>query len=348
MKVQCKCDECRVTGDELPAASRRSRVRGIGHCLSAIGYPPKRLASNTHCSRFTFHVSRFTSAPFRTPHSALRTGFTLVEILVALGIFSLVLASIYSTWTAILRASKVGTDAAAAVQRARVVSRIFEQTLISAQSFGLTMRNHPEYYSFLMQNGDAPYLEFTAHLPGSFPRGGKFDILDNDGIKVGSFDVRRVAFSIEAGPDGSRELVLRQRPILKDFDADERDHPLVLAKNVKQFKIEVWDTRKHNDLEPWVDEWKDSDTNNLPSKVKITLALADAPHSTVVRDSITRIVRIPGFPTGTVQPQWQPIVPGGQPGLPGQLPGQVPPGQVPPGQFPPGQTQPGISQPPFK
>jgi hypothetical protein len=270
----------------------------------------------------------------------------LVEILVALGIFSLVLASIYSTWTSILRASKVGTDAAAAVQRARVVSRIFEQTLISAQSFGLTMRNHPEYYSFLIQNGDAPYLEFTAHLPDSFPRGGKFDILDNDGVKVGSFGVRRVSFSIQSGPDGSRELVLRQRPILKDFDADERDHPLVLAKNVKHFKIEVWDTRKHNDLDPWVDEWKDTDTNNLPSKVKITLALADAPHSTVVRDSITRIVRIPGYPTGTVQPQWQPVVPGGQPGLPGQFPpGQGPPGQVPPGQFPPGQNPPGSVSP---
>jgi len=56
-------------------------------------------------------------------------GFTLVEILVALGIFSLVLAAIYSSWTAILRASKVGTEAAAAVQRARMTGRTIEEFL---------------------------------------------------------------------------------------------------------------------------------------------------------------------------------------------------------------------------
>src|SRR5260370_33784614 len=55
--------------------------------------------------------------------------FTLVEILIALGIFSIVLAAIYSSWTAILRASKAGLEAAAAVQRARIAGRTRQETM---------------------------------------------------------------------------------------------------------------------------------------------------------------------------------------------------------------------------
>ena len=69
--------------------------------------------------------------------SRTRRAFTLVEILVAMGILSLVLASIYSTWTAILRASKSGLDAAAAVQRARMAGRTIEESLGSAMMFSV-------------------------------------------------------------------------------------------------------------------------------------------------------------------------------------------------------------------
>ena len=39
------------------------------------------------------------------------------------------------------------------------------------------------------------------------------------------------------------ELVLRQSSMLMDWDIDEKEHPVVLAKNVKKFEIEFWDER---------------------------------------------------------------------------------------------------------
>src|SRR5260370_30139824 len=83
-------------------------------------------------------------------HRISSPAFTLVEILIALGIFSMVLAAIYSTWTAILRASKVGRDAAAAVQRARMAGRTIEESLGSAESFVANQA----YYGFVAQNGN--------------------------------------------------------------------------------------------------------------------------------------------------------------------------------------------------
>ena len=256
--------------------------------------------------------------------------FTLVEIMIAITILTLVLAAIYSSWTAILRSSKVGLDAAASVQRARVAIRTIEESLGSAQIF---VRNTP-YYAFMANNGSDATLSFVARLDKFFPRAGKF----------GDLDVRRVTFSVEAAPDSGKELVLRQQALLMDLDKDEQNHPLVLAKNVKDFQMQFWDNR----LNDWNDEW--TQTNALPRLIMITLKVSDRADATRADEVITRIVAIPSMP---VQPGWQlpknmggglppgatnnpggnPTLPGGNPTFPGGNPGGNPgfPGGKQPG-----------------
>ena len=126
--------------------------------------------------------------------------------------------------------SKVGLDAAASAQRARITIRVLEDSLGSAQSFAANL----PYYYFDAENGDTPVLSFVARLSKSFPRSGKF----------GDLDVRRVTFSVEAAPDGSRQLVLRQNPLVMELRRDEKEHPIVLAKNVKGFEMQFWDTEQ--------------------------------------------------------------------------------------------------------
>lgn len=245
------------------------------------------------------------------PSSRRSRAFTLVEIMVAIGIFSLVLTAIYSSWTAILRATKAGLEAAASAQRARITIRVLEDSLGSAQSF---QQNLP-YYAFVAENGDEATLSFVARLSKFFPRSGKF----------GDLDVRRVTFSVEPAPEGGHQLVLRQNPLVMEPDIDEKEHPIVLAKNIKGFEMLFWAEDKNPP--DWVDEWKEQKTNQLPRLVMITLKLADNPHSSQITEEITRIINLPAK---TVLPVWQ--VPRGVGGPPGQQP---PPGQVPPGQQPP-------------
>jgi prepilin-type N-terminal cleavage/methylation domain-containing protein len=236
--------------------------------------------------------------------------FTLVEIMVAVGILGLVLYAIYASWTAILKASKVGQEAAASVQRSRIALRVLEDALTSAQSFGLNQR----HYGFVAEGGDNASLSFVSRLSDSFPRSGKF----------GDLSTRRVMFAAEQGRDGTRQLVLRQAPLIMDFDTDEKEHPLVLAKNVREFSLQFWDMR----LKDWVDEWKQ--TNQLPRLVLFTLKVADNPKAPHVQEEVSRIVSIP---SQMVQAVWQmPRVPGVPPGAPGAPGGPNPPGTgQPPG-----------------
>ena len=86
--------------------------------------------------------------------------------------------------------------------------------------------------------------------------------------------------------------MLRQNPILMDQDADEQQIPLVLARNVKDFVVECWDT---NALD-WVDGW--DSTNSLPPMVRVTLTLAldnknDKYDSAASLVAITREIAMP-------------------------------------------------------
>jgi len=78
--------------------------------------------------------------------------------------------------------------------------------------------------------------------------------------------------------------VLRQNPILMDMDPDEQSDPLILARNVKTFLVECWDT---NQLD-WVTEW--DNTNAIPPMLRVSMVFGgktpdgkDMPETSVVR-----------------------------------------------------------------
>lgn len=209
-----------------------------------------------------------------TKHSPQRA-FTLVEIMVSIAIFALVVAAVYSTWVLILKSSQVAQEAAAQVQRQRIAIRTLEDSLTCVQSF----QGSQAYYSFDVTNGDQPTFSYVSRVPDIFPRNGRF----------GAFNLRRLTFTVEPGPDADKDekdLVLRQNPILMDMDSDEQSYPLVLARNVKNFIVECWDTNSMD----WVDTWDHPDA--IPPLVRVTLSLgskttdsgADAPALAVTRE----------------------------------------------------------------
>ena len=78
-----------------------------------------------------------------------RRAFTLIEMMVAIAIFSMVIAAIYSTWAAIMRSTQVAQDVAAQAQRQRITLRTIEDSLMAIESF----QGSPQYYSFIVENG---------------------------------------------------------------------------------------------------------------------------------------------------------------------------------------------------
>jgi prepilin-type N-terminal cleavage/methylation domain-containing protein len=218
-------------------------------------------------------------------------GYTLIEVMLAMAIFSLVMLAIYSTWFGIMKASRVGQDAAIAAQRERTAMHVIEEALSGAQLFVA----NPNYYSFAPKTEGKTTLSFVASLPADFPRSGKFS----------GWPMRRVTFSLETGGNGQKQLLLRQNPILMELSDDEKIKPVVLARNVKLFKMQFWDDQDHEFKDEWIE------TNQLPKMVEVTLQLNYTGSHSVTTEP--KLVALVGLPTTGVPPNWQAPQAGGPP-----------------------------------
>jgi len=201
-----------------------------------------KLASNNFCGH--------------TPRLAKRRGrsaFTLIEILIALSIFALIITGIYTSWTAIHRATRIGLEASADAQRKRIAMRALEQSLGSVKYF---LANETNYTFIAEGRGDSTFLSFVSHLPETFPRSALFEYQP----------MRRVNFSVEPGTNGLGRLVLRQQPFLYEANIDDLENPLVLANDVVAFNVEFLP----DGAEEWEEEWLY--TNELPVMAHVTLS----------------------------------------------------------------------------
>lgn len=259
---------------------------------------------------------------------ALRTGrraFTILEVMIAIGIFAMIITAIYATWLAILKGTKAAQNATAAVQRSRIAIRSIEDAFLTVQLFSENLK----YYAFVTQSdGDMATVSMVSRLPASFPGVGRY----------GDQVVRRVSFYVRPAADRGYELMMTQAPMLMATNSTGVEpYSIVLARDVSDFKLEFWDIQKKE----WVDEWLY--TNQLPRLVSVTLGLGKVGNSSQPQDVVTRVVAIPAAAVAGVQTGQGPAVPGmpGAPGAPGVPPLQ--PGQ--PGYPQPGYPQPGLPQP---
>lgn len=191
----------------------------------------------------------------RFGHSKKRLAFTLIEVLLAIGIFSMVMAAIYSAWSAILRGTRVGLNAAAEVQRTRVAMRALEESLGSAVMY----TDNAPYYSFFAEtSSEFATLSFVARLPESFPGSGLFP----------GQPLRRVEF----GVDEQGALVLRQSTVLDGWpslDASHQPYTIQLAPKVSVFAAEFFDPRAGE----WLPEW--ISTNQLPRLIRVAIGFGN-------------------------------------------------------------------------
>lgn len=208
----------------------------------------------------------------------LQRAFTLLEIMIAMAIFSVVMVAIYSSWLSIVRGAKAGQDAAAAAQRSRMALRAIEDALLTAQLF----TENIQHYNFIANTDDPKFawLSLTAQLPATFPGSGLF----------GDQSVRRVTFSVESGTDGTNLLLMTQIPYLLVTNADVTAYPVTLARDVSLFVLEFWDTQ----LGDWTDELLT--TNQLPKMVRVSIGIGQTRQSSSQPlDISSRIISLPSM-----------------------------------------------------
>lgn len=205
--------------------------------------------------------------------------FTIIEVMIALGIFMMVMTSVYACWIAILRASNASLKAAANAQRSRIALRTLQDALTTAVNYTENIR----YYSFSAEtSGDFADIQFAARLPASFPGVGRY----------GGSIVRRVRFTVEPGEAGRNQLVLYQQPLLTPDEGVFTPYRLVLSPDVSLFMVEFFDGQTRE----YTPEWKQ--TNSLPRLLRVAVGLGHKEGGNAPLDITTSTIAIPGSAVG--------------------------------------------------
>jgi prepilin-type N-terminal cleavage/methylation domain-containing protein len=203
--------------------------------------------------------------------------FTLIEVMLALTLFSLIMMSVIACWKAIINGKITAEEAAAAAQRARIGMKSVEEALTSGEISAMNI----QYYAFLNDtSGKFAYLSLASRLPSAFPGSGLF----------GDNVMRRVTFDVEPDPQNKQQnnLMMYQSPLLEALDQANTPYPIPLARDVTVFMLEFWSPEEND----WVVSF--DPTNKFPLTVRVTLGVGhSARHPEAPYDVIVRTVNLP-------------------------------------------------------
>jgi general secretion pathway protein J len=182
-----------------------------------------------------------------------RTGFTLLEVLLAVAILSIVITAVYSTWSAALTAWRRGSDASEVFQRQRIVMDTLKELTQSAVFFSTS----PDLYMIVgaKNPGLGDSVTFVTASDAFLPPS-----------EAASAGMRRVTISLEQDQYRRTYLAIVNQPALSpDDQTAEPPQAHVISMDVSGFYVRYRNPRDGN----WDETWEE--TAIPPSAIEFTV-----------------------------------------------------------------------------
>ena len=213
------------------------------------------------------------SMPFPTS-KRLRAGFTLVEVMLAIMILSLIITAVYGVWSASLKAWKRGGEASAVFQRQRIVMETLTELAQSAIYFSAA----PELYA--ITGAKTPSLGDSV----SFVTASDAFLPPSEANDIG---MRRVTISLERDEYQRTYLAIVNQPALVTDDKSKKDlQAHVVSMDVSGFYVRYLDPRDGS----WAEKWEEP--NLIPSAMEFTVVFGQ-PGDAIAPVTVTRAIDLP-------------------------------------------------------
>lgn len=187
-------------------------------------------------------------------------GFTLLELLVALGIVAVLVTVLYETFSAVLQSTKQVEEVAEMDQMARISLGVLTNELRSA--YWRSEGDQPTSFIFIGMDGE------SGGRPSDTLR---FTTLSQSrtGAGIGDPSLSEVEYELITVP-GTETAVLMHREETNLLSLSEKTlEQFELAEQVSGLNFRYFDG------ENWADEWSASDQKRLPKAVEIQILFKD-------------------------------------------------------------------------
>jgi prepilin-type N-terminal cleavage/methylation domain-containing protein len=205
--------------------------------------------------------------------SIRRSGFTLLEVLLAVTLLAIIVTVVYSLWNTALRGWKAGIATSANAQRERLVLEVLSDLTQSLVFYNST----PDLYQVVGTHDE------TVGDTVSFVTGSDVLLPATEELAAG---MRRVTLAMQQDSDGRYFLAMANTPAVQLTDGAPEPEWHAVSHDVSGFLCRYRDPRDGS----WKDEWRDSIL--APSALEYTLVFWDRARVTepVV---VTRAIDVP-------------------------------------------------------
>lgn len=171
-------------------------------------------------------------------------GFTLIEILVALAITSIVIAALYSTFFLSRRAVDAVDDSLLRLQESRAVVDVIKREMESAlyekdKPYTVFKLDDRDFYG--KQASQLLFTSFSPLLPG----------------------LAKITYSVE---ESGGKIVLKKK-IISAYASSVETKSIELMEDIESFTIEAKYTDK------WVKTWDSEISNNIPDEIRVSMKI---------------------------------------------------------------------------
>ena len=216
-------------------------------------------------------------------------GFTLVEVLLAMVLVSMILVMAYSGLSTGTRAVDRGEAVVDRTNHLRIVHQFVRQQLSDVMPLQLPIDGEIEETEVVFFEGDDRWIHFAGPMPGHLSSGGAYE-------QQLYFDRGR----------GGLELMF-SHAILKhdeDWPEGEEIEPIVLLGGIRRGRFAYLGLDDEGFPDDWVDEWEDPQV--MPLMIRVEIELDDATRLTWpvldVRPRLDGAIERPSFTRPFVLP----------------------------------------------
>ncbi|MEN7973421.1 MAG: type II secretion system protein [Verrucomicrobiota bacterium] len=218
--------------------------------------------------------------PSPAPERHRRTGFTLLELMVAMIILVIAMSIAFQAFTGTIRGWKRGTEVIEGIKHGDFAMG----QLLSALNSAIFFNNPRKTYTFKIDKGNvsglpADLVSFVTASSAFMPHGSPF-------AKGGP---HRIELFIEDDDHGNPALFAIAMPAIADEEEYKNEYatePILVSRAIQGLEVLVWD----KEAEDWTEAWEKE--NAIPERILVTIFVASEEENEEPIE-FSRVVEIP-------------------------------------------------------
>ena len=180
------------------------------------------------------------------------SGFTIIEIVIAVAISAALLTAVYYTYFNINRFIDATTEDQDALETGRILSELIKKDIRGIS---------PNYSVLVGKNQVVDGFSL-----------GQIEFVTSSGLPTDKLKLRRIEYALITTEEGDKVFIKKESTDLKDPIDSSLSAPQVfeVSRIVKGFQLQFYNGTD------WVDIWDASTTGSLPTQIKVTIDVTDA------------------------------------------------------------------------